>query len=144
MPCFLASSDACISRYGKRLRLPPTSMDITHGCIRQRLSSLIPVPASFPGGMGPPQHPQCLPGTFPSPGISFTQENIDMVLYGYARIRGNRQIPGHALSGLRIGELSYGEYYSVNTLDPGEGGCMRVMHLGLFNLYACPDAHCSD
>ena len=136
MKC-IASSDVCISRYGKRLRLPPTSMDITHGCIRQRLSSLIPVSACFPGDMGPPQHPQCLPGTFPSPGISFTQENIDMVLYGYARVRGNRHIPGHALSGLRIGELSYGKYIELLLPSRDESEGNAFVYVCLFD---CPDA----
>ena len=41
----------------------------------------------------------------------FAQDDLDMVLYGYARNKtaGEGQMPGHALSGLRIGELSYGE-----------------------------------
>ena len=43
----------------------------------------------------------------------FTMEEMDMVLYGYAKAK--QETPsgggtGHALSGLRIGELSYGEY----------------------------------
>ena len=45
----------------------------------------------------------------PYPGLMFSQEDVDMVLYGYARNRVNEHLPGHALSGLRIGELSYGE-----------------------------------
>ncbi|KAK2193482.1 hypothetical protein NP493_12g06025 [Ridgeia piscesae] len=110
--------------YGKRMRLPATPAQIAQSCMRQRMPNLLPVPANFqafPGDMGPPQHPQGLTGGLPSPGVVFTQEDVDMVLYGYARIRGNRQIPGHALSGLRIGELSYG-------IDRILAGCSAIKH----------------
>ena len=64
-------------------------------------------------GMGFPQIPDprtIFPGAFvhPFPSFMFTQEDLDMVLYGYARNKVNEQLPGHALSGLRTGELSYG------------------------------------
>ena len=43
-------------------------------------------------------------------GFMFTQDDLDMALYGYAKNRGEDQVVGHSLSGLRIGELSYGIY----------------------------------
>ena len=51
----------------------------------------------------------------------FTMEEVDMVLYGYAKAKdvpstdrtGSTSVSGHALSGLRIGELSYGEYINM-------------------------------
>ena len=52
--------------------------------------------------------PQSLPVP---PNLLFTQDNLDMVLYGYARTKGHEQIPGHALSGLRLGQLSHGKFH---------------------------------
>ena len=45
-------------------------------------------------------------------GFEFSQKELDMVLYGYARGSEKENQPGLglALSGLRIGELSYGMY----------------------------------
>ena len=57
----------------------------------------------------PSQQPLQPSPTFPV-GLVFTQEELDMVLYGYARNKNGHQLPGHALSGLRIGQLSYGGY----------------------------------
>ena len=54
----------------------------------------------FPGHMGQMMTP--------FPGLLFSQEDVDMVLYGYARTRVNEHLPGHALSGLRSSQLSYG------------------------------------
>lgn len=42
-------------------------------------------------------------------GFDFTGEDLDMVLYGYAKGKENDPSLGLALSGLRIGELSYGK-----------------------------------
>ncbi|KAK2151076.1 hypothetical protein LSH36_376g01019 [Paralvinella palmiformis] len=47
--------------------------------------------------------------------VLFTQENLDMVLYGYAKANNRDHIPGYALSGLRLGELSHGLDYNTNT-----------------------------
>ena len=70
------------------------------------LPGLVPM-HGFPA-LGPDGRP--FPGPpGPFPGFVFTQEDLDMVLYGYAKNKVTDQFPGHALSGLRIGELSYGE-----------------------------------
>ena len=45
----------------------------------------------------------------PQSNMLFTQENLDMVLYGYAKANSRDHIPGYALSGLRLGELSHGK-----------------------------------
>lgn len=47
-------------------------------------------------------------------GFTFSQDELDMVLYGYAKNSGSTgqlQIPGHALSGLKIGDLSHGKFF---------------------------------
>ena len=44
------------------------------------------------------------------PGLAFTQEDLDMVLYGYARNRVRERFPGHAISGLRTSELNHGKF----------------------------------
>ncbi len=70
-------------------------------------------PALLPPPYGPCPQPVDLrpfpPGPSPFQAPLFSQEDLDMVLYGYARNRAGEQITGHALSGLRIGELSYGK-----------------------------------
>jgi len=45
-----------------------------------------------------------------SPGPGFTQTQLDMVLYGYARSGSTRSDPGHAISGIKSSELSYGRF----------------------------------
>ena len=73
------------------------------------MPSLVPLPSPFHPGM---MDPRAMGPPMGFPTFVFTQEDLDMVLYGYAR--GKPGSPGasqgHALSGLRIGELSYGEY----------------------------------
>ena len=69
----------------------------------------IPNPGTGFPQMGDPRMMFPSPFMAPFPGLMFTQEDLDMVLYGYARNKVNEQLPGHALSGLRTGELSYGE-----------------------------------
>ncbi|KAK3587275.1 hypothetical protein CHS0354_034420 [Potamilus streckersoni] len=44
----------------------------------------------------------------PTKALYFTQENIDFVLYGYTTGTGNQNGIKHALSGLKIGEISHG------------------------------------
>eukprot|EP00106_Octopus_bimaculoides_P010424 XP_014777866.1 PREDICTED: PR domain zinc finger protein 14-like [Octopus bimaculoides] len=56
----------------------------------------------------PPLPPPPPPPTMPFVGFTFTLEEVDMVLYGYAKCKMNEKYPGHALSGLRIGDLSHG------------------------------------
>ncbi|XP_046334592.1 PR domain zinc finger protein 14-like isoform X1 [Haliotis rufescens] len=46
--------------------------------------------------------------TFPGGGLCVSQEELDMVLYGYAKGKTGDQYHGHALSGLRIGDISHG------------------------------------
>ena len=62
------------------------------------------------GPLTPGQRGQMTPGTVTSAqGVVFSQEEVDMALYGYARSR-EKQGPGHALSGLRVGQLSHGKF----------------------------------
>ena len=100
-------------RFGvERLRppnLPPVSPASGH---RLPPPPLVPMSA-FAGAhvLSDPRFPvQAGP---PMPALMFTQEDVDMVLYGYARNKAAAQVPGHALSGLRTGELSYGTFTSV-------------------------------
>lgn len=83
---------------------------------RQPLPALVPMMHPFsPHPVPSPRSstPQQAPGMPPPPGVLgglvFSQEDLDMVLYGYARSKTNDQLPGHALSGLRLGDLSHGE-----------------------------------
>ena len=73
------------------------------------MPALVPLPSPFQPGMIPGD-PRTMGPPLGFPTFVFTQEDLDMVLYGYAR--GKPGSPGasqgHALSGLRIGELSYG------------------------------------
>lgn len=39
----------------------------------------------------------------------FHQNDLDRVLYGYARQPGNPRLCMHALSGLKVGEITHGE-----------------------------------
>lgn len=75
------------------------------------MPALVPLPPFHPPGIIPGD-PRMMGPPLGYPTFVFSQEDLDMVLYGYAR--GKPGSPGatqgHALSGLRIGELSYGEY----------------------------------
>lgn len=46
------------------------------------------------------------------PGFEFVQSDLDVVLYGYVKAQVDNQFVGHALSGLRVGELTYGTLVS--------------------------------
>ena len=46
---------------------------------------------------------------FGLPAFSFSQDDLDMVLYGYTKSKTEGKNSGHALSGLRSWDLSYGE-----------------------------------
>ena len=54
---------------------------------------------------------------FAGMGLLFTQDDLDMVLYGYVKSKSEDQLIGHSLSGLRVGELSYGNILS-NRIKP--------------------------
>ncbi|ELU07782.1 hypothetical protein CAPTEDRAFT_103287 [Capitella teleta] len=43
-----------------------------------------------------------------TPSFMFNQDDLDMILYGYAKNKVNEALPGHALSGLRIAVISKG------------------------------------
>lgn len=58
-------------------------------------------------GTSPHSHPEA---GFQFVGFEFSREDLDMVLYGYAKGKENHPSLGLALSGLRIGELSYGKW----------------------------------
>jgi hypothetical protein len=62
----------------------------------------------------------------PFMGFMFSQEDLDMVLYGYTKNKVGEQLPGHALTGLRISELSHGELHyctvSPSRSDGVKGG----------------------
>ncbi|XP_013402611.1 PR domain zinc finger protein 14 [Lingula anatina] len=64
-----------------------------------------PLPA-IPQGLHEPRFPLSNPAPFG--GAMFSQEDLDMILYGYARNKINDHLPGHALSGLRISDISHG------------------------------------
>lgn len=49
-----------------------------------------------------------LPKTF-----YFHQDDVDRVLYGFARQPGNPHVCMHALSGLKVGEITHGMYQST-------------------------------
>ncbi|KAL4225954.1 PR domain zinc finger protein 14 [Mactra antiquata] len=70
------------------------------------------VPAMCPTATSPLLTPGLYPplgfGVNPAvPGMTFTQKDVDLVLYGYTKNKQN-ETNKHALSGLRSGELSYG------------------------------------
>jgi len=48
---------------------------------------------------------QQIPKTF-----YFHQDDLDKVLYGYARQPGHQHTSMHALSGLKVGDISHGKY----------------------------------
>jgi len=67
------------------------------------------------GGYPPRNNGGCFPRGCPVflgvGGAIFSQDDVDMALYGYARQRSTTDLDhvvGHSLSGLRIGEFSYG------------------------------------
>ena len=47
----------------------------------------------------------------------FSYEDLDTVLYGYAKNKVNEHLPGHALSGLRISDLSYGKNIFIKCIE---------------------------
>ncbi|XP_012943945.2 PR domain zinc finger protein 14-like [Aplysia californica] len=61
----------------------------------------------MPRMQAPPIAP-ATPQAPPTPALTFSQEELDMVLYGYTRGRSSDRYHGHALSGLKFGELSHG------------------------------------
>lgn len=106
------------SRYpGPNLMHPQFS---PHPAINMAAVPLPALPAPSPNLVHhkpfPPRMPQstktCLSGVPPAFQLIFSQEDVDMVLYGYAR-SSSAHVPGHALSGLRIGHLSYGQLYTL-------------------------------
>ena len=79
------------------------------------IPQLLPMAGPFPGYPDPrmaapmPHGPVGGGGGAPGGGgLIFSQEDVDTVLYGYAKHKAVDQLSGHALSGLRIGELSHG------------------------------------
>lgn len=48
------------------------------------------------------------------PGLTFSQEEVDLVLYGYVKNKTDEK-KRHALSGLRSGDLSYGRLCIINS-----------------------------
>ena len=90
---------------GARGGIPPALVPCRQGQVHN-----MPLPsprAHLPHGDPRAYHPPpYMPG---GPGVMFSAEDLDMVLYGYARTRPGDSPQGHALSGLRIGELSYGK-----------------------------------
>ena len=88
---------------------------------RQPLPGLVPMMHPFQAPRPVPSRRTVTPHTPQPPamltpplltGLVFSQEDLDMVLYGYARNKTSEQLPGHALSGLRLGDLSHGELHS--------------------------------
>lgn len=88
-------------------------------------------PFSAPMFLGPQHHPPVPASTAPSPLITppypnrmappvgvptfnFSQADVDSVLYGYTKNR-DKRCNGHAISNLRIGDLSHGKYrYTIS------------------------------
>ena len=102
-------------------------------------------PFSAPMFLAPQHHPQVPQSTAPAPMLNhnypnriappvgvptfnFTQAEVDSVLYGYTKTR-DKKCNGHALSGLRIGDLSHGEYKTIII-------SLR-MNKGSFNAHFC-------
>lgn len=46
------------------------------------------------------------------PTFSFSQEEVDMVLYGYTKNKQGEKLNGHALSGLRLGDITHGDVFA--------------------------------
>lgn len=102
----------------ERLRLPANQMCMGmsppgHPPLSGPASGPQPSPMASPTVMPlryqhpPPPPPP--PPPMPFVGFTFTLDELDMVLYGYAKCKMNEKYPGHALSGLRIGDLSHGK-----------------------------------
>ena len=66
----------------------------------------LPLVPPFPFGQRLP-YPNFMGCPFPN--FMFTHEDLDMILYGYTKGQNPKNGQGHALSGLRVGELSYGK-----------------------------------
>ncbi|KAK6174939.1 hypothetical protein SNE40_013493 [Patella caerulea] len=66
----------------------------------------VPMPhPSLQQNMMSPRVPPLPP---PFPGFGFSQDEVDMILYGYTKSKAGDQCLGHALSCLRIGDLTHG------------------------------------
>ncbi|XP_064620585.1 PR domain zinc finger protein 14-like [Lineus longissimus] len=80
-----------------------------------------PYTAMFPTWMSPPLGTVEMPPPWPPTCLvpMFNTQDLDMVLYGYVRSKENGGLVGHALSGLRINELSHG---IEKILSPKLGG----------------------
>nr|CEP16118.1 PRDM14 [Platynereis dumerilii] len=66
----------------------------------------LPLVPPFPFGHQRVPYPNFMGCPFPN--FMFTHEDLDMILYGYTKGQNPKNGQGHALSGLRVGELSYG------------------------------------
>ncbi|XP_064637436.1 PR domain zinc finger protein 14-like isoform X2 [Lineus longissimus] len=82
--------------------MSPCPMSHQNMPLKQSMPSPMPSPAHTKPMQEPPFAMQ------PFVGFMFSQDDLDMVLYGYAKNKVGEQLPGHALSGLRISELSHG------------------------------------
>lgn len=69
--------------------------------------------ADISNRMYPTQHNLSTP-TQRQPSFYFTQEQLDYVLFGFSH-SGCRGTPVHALSGLKIGEISHGMFIIIST-----------------------------
>ena len=57
---------------------------------------------------------------YPGMGLCISQEDLDMVLYGYAKGKNGEQCHGHALSGLKIGDISHGKITYMSSVLTSE------------------------
>ncbi|XP_055958319.1 PR domain zinc finger protein 14 [Patella vulgata] len=63
----------------------------------------------------------------PFPGFGFSQDEVDMILYGYTKSKAGDQCLGHALSCLRIGDLTHGiEKILSGGSPPTPGSSTRI------------------
>lgn len=77
-----------------------------------------PVPQSANSPMmAPPYHVRLAP-PMGVPTYNFSQAEVDSLLYGYSKTRDDK-CSGHALSCLRIGDLSHGQYANRNREGKG-------------------------
>ncbi|CAG5115933.1 unnamed protein product, partial [Candidula unifasciata] len=65
-----------------------------------------PPAISVPRKYVPPVAPVTTAAPIPPP-LTFSQEEVDMVLYGYTKGRASDRFHGHALSGLKFGHVSH-------------------------------------
>lgn len=59
------------------------------------------------------------------PTFSFSQEEVDMVLYGYTKNKQGDKLNGHALSGLRLGDITHGKVFKLLSFG-FSGGSRRI------------------